>query len=168
MKKLRQAKASFTSDAPPNCDEFIRRGMFICGSPETVRQTLAHHQKDIGFNILVAMMQIGSMPGELTRKSMSLLAEKVMPHLRDPAGSFSPAFATERSEVDVPRPRRSRDVIHRLRIVWISYVNDAEALGEHMADIGVSIRYHNLNSVRLSALVGLPDQSHVTRVIRLW
>jgi hypothetical protein len=38
-------------------------------------------------------MQIGSMPGELTRKSMHLFAEKVMPHLRDPAGAESPAFA---------------------------------------------------------------------------
>ena len=50
--------------------------MFICGSPETVRQTLQHHQKDIGFNVLVAMMQIGSMPGELTRKSMTLFARE--------------------------------------------------------------------------------------------
>ncbi len=93
MKKLRAAKASFTSDKPPDCDEFIRRGMFICGSPETVRQTLEHHQKDIGFNVLVAMMQIGSMPGELTRRSMTLLAEKVMPKLRDPAGMDKPTFA---------------------------------------------------------------------------
>ena len=95
MKKIRQAKASFTSDKPPDCDAFIERGMFICGSPDTVRQTLEHHQKDIGFNVLVAMMQIGSMPGELTRKSMTLLAEKVMPLMRDPRGVASPAFATQ-------------------------------------------------------------------------
>jgi alkanesulfonate monooxygenase SsuD/methylene tetrahydromethanopterin reductase-like flavin-dependent oxidoreductase (luciferase family) len=87
MKRLRQAKASYTSDAPPDCDEFINRGMFICGSSETVRQTLEHHQKDIGFNVLVAMMQIGSMPAELTRRSMKLLAENVMPHMRDTAGA---------------------------------------------------------------------------------
>jgi len=67
--------------------------MFICGSPDTVRQTLEHHQKDIGFNVLVAMMQIGSMPSELTRKSMTLLAEKVMPKMRDATGVDSPAFA---------------------------------------------------------------------------
>ncbi len=39
------------------------------------------------------MMQIGSMPGELTRRSMTLLAEKVMPKLRDPAGMDKPTFA---------------------------------------------------------------------------
>jgi alkanesulfonate monooxygenase SsuD/methylene tetrahydromethanopterin reductase-like flavin-dependent oxidoreductase (luciferase family) len=94
MKKLRQAKASFTSDAAPDCDEFIRRGMFICGSPSTVRETLVHHQKDIGFNVLVAMMQIGSMPAEYTQKSMRLFAEKVMPPLRDPVGAPNLAFAT--------------------------------------------------------------------------
>jgi alkanesulfonate monooxygenase SsuD/methylene tetrahydromethanopterin reductase-like flavin-dependent oxidoreductase (luciferase family) len=93
MKKLRQAKASFTSDNPPDCDEFIKRGMFICGSPDTVRQTLEHHQRDIGFNVLVAMMQIGSMPGEQTRKSMTLLAEKVMPKMREATGVEGPAFA---------------------------------------------------------------------------
>jgi hypothetical protein len=69
--------------------------MFICGSPDTVRQTLELHQKDIGFNVLVAMMQIGSMPSELTRKSMTLLAEKVMPLMRDLRGVASPAFATQ-------------------------------------------------------------------------
>jgi alkanesulfonate monooxygenase SsuD/methylene tetrahydromethanopterin reductase-like flavin-dependent oxidoreductase (luciferase family) len=94
MKKLRQAKASFTSDAAPDIDEFIRRGMFICGSPDTVRETLAHHQKDIGFNVLVAMMQIGSMPAEYTQKSMRLFAQKVMPPLRDPEGAPNLAFAT--------------------------------------------------------------------------
>ncbi len=94
MKKLRAAKSSTTSEAPPDCDEYIRRGMFICGSPETVRQTLEYHQKDIGFNVLVAMMQIGSAPAELTQKSMRLFAEKVMPPLRDPAGAPKLAFAT--------------------------------------------------------------------------
>jgi len=94
MKKLRAAKSSTTSEAPPDCDEYIRRGMFICGSPETVRQTLEYHQKDIGFNVLVAMMQIGSAPAELTQRSMKLFAEKVMPPLRDPAGAPKLAFAT--------------------------------------------------------------------------
>jgi hypothetical protein len=68
--------------------------MFICGSADTVAQTLEHHQEDIGFNVLVAMMQIGSMPSDLTRKSMTLLAEKVMPRMRDSAGAVSDAFAT--------------------------------------------------------------------------
>jgi alkanesulfonate monooxygenase SsuD/methylene tetrahydromethanopterin reductase-like flavin-dependent oxidoreductase (luciferase family) len=94
MKKLRAAKSSTTSETPPDCDEYIRRGMFICGSPETVRQTLEFHQKDIGFNVLVAMMQIGSAPAELTQRSMKLFAEKVMPSLRDPAGAPKLAFAT--------------------------------------------------------------------------
>ena len=41
------------------------------------------------------MMQIGSMPNELTRRSMTLLAEKVMPKLRDPAGMDKPTLAVE-------------------------------------------------------------------------
>lgn len=87
MKRLRIAKQSTTSQAPPSCDDLIERGMFICGSADTVRETLAHYQKEIGFNILIGMMQFGTLPGDLTRNSMKLFAEKVMGPLRDEHGA---------------------------------------------------------------------------------
>ena len=36
----------------------------------------------IGFNVLVGMMQFGTLPADLTHRSMTMFAEKVMPHLR--------------------------------------------------------------------------------------
>jgi hypothetical protein len=40
------------------------------------------------------VMQIGSMPGGLTHKSVTLFTGKVMPPLRDSASAKSPSFAT--------------------------------------------------------------------------
>ena len=58
------------------------KGMFICGSPETVRQKLEHYQKDIGFGHLLTLLQFGTLPAELTRKNMELFSKEVMPHLQ--------------------------------------------------------------------------------------
>jgi alkanesulfonate monooxygenase SsuD/methylene tetrahydromethanopterin reductase-like flavin-dependent oxidoreductase (luciferase family) len=82
IKRLRAIRRGTTSDKPPTVDDFIERGMFVCGSPATVRETFAHHKKDIGFNVLVGMMQFGTLPADLTHKSMTLFAKEVMPHLR--------------------------------------------------------------------------------------
>jgi alkanesulfonate monooxygenase SsuD/methylene tetrahydromethanopterin reductase-like flavin-dependent oxidoreductase (luciferase family) len=82
IKRLREIRRGTTSDKPPTVDDFIERGMFVCGSAETVRQTFEYHQKDIGFNVLVGMMQFGTLPADLTHKSMTLFAKEVMPHLK--------------------------------------------------------------------------------------
>ncbi len=82
IKRLREIRRGTTTDKLPTCDDFIERGMFICGSAETVRETIAHHKKDIGFNVLVGMMQFGTLPADLTHKSMTLFAQDVMPYLR--------------------------------------------------------------------------------------
>jgi alkanesulfonate monooxygenase SsuD/methylene tetrahydromethanopterin reductase-like flavin-dependent oxidoreductase (luciferase family) len=54
----------------------------VVGSPETVRQRLEAYAKDVGFGTLVANFSVGNVPSELTRKSMTLFAEQVMPKLR--------------------------------------------------------------------------------------
>ena len=82
IKRLRAIRRGTTTDKPPTCDDFIERGMFICGSPETVRQTIAHHAADIGFGVIIGMLQFGTLPADLTHKSMTLFAREVMPHLR--------------------------------------------------------------------------------------
>jgi hypothetical protein len=49
-------KNSFISDRPLDCDQFIERGMFICGGPETVPPDARALPKYIGINVLVAMI----------------------------------------------------------------------------------------------------------------
>ncbi len=81
-------KAKSAIGGKQTIDDVIDKGMFICGSPETVRQKLESYQKDIGFGHLLTMLQFGTLPAELTRKNMELFATGVMPGLR--ASSAAP------------------------------------------------------------------------------
>jgi alkanesulfonate monooxygenase SsuD/methylene tetrahydromethanopterin reductase-like flavin-dependent oxidoreductase (luciferase family) len=71
----------------------IEKGVFaIVGSPETVRQKLAHYQKELGVGVVLTGCQVGDMPHAMARKSMELLAREVLPHVR----------AAEKTEVRRP------------------------------------------------------------------
>lgn len=61
----------------------IEKGVFaIVGSPETVRQKLEVHLKELGAGVLLTGCQIGKAGHEQTRRSMDLLAREVLPKLR--------------------------------------------------------------------------------------
>jgi alkanesulfonate monooxygenase SsuD/methylene tetrahydromethanopterin reductase-like flavin-dependent oxidoreductase (luciferase family) len=73
----------------------IEKGVFaIVGSPETVRQKLAQYQKELGAGVVLFGCQAGSLPHELARKSMEILAREVIPQLRSPAPPAIPAGAS--------------------------------------------------------------------------
>jgi len=69
----------------------MEKGMFICGSPATVRDRLKECHAQIGFGHLLSLLQFGTLPAELTRKNMDLYAKEVLPHLR--AATTVPAAA---------------------------------------------------------------------------
>ena len=81
MKGIAKAKVAITGGVQ-TIDDWIEKGMFICDSPDTVRQTLVERQKQIGFGQLLALLQFGTLPRDLTKASMELFARKVMPQLR--------------------------------------------------------------------------------------
>ncbi len=61
----------------------IEQGVFaIVGSPETVRQKLAHYQKELGVGVVLTGCQTGTLSHEKARKSMELLAREVLPKVR--------------------------------------------------------------------------------------
>jgi alkanesulfonate monooxygenase SsuD/methylene tetrahydromethanopterin reductase-like flavin-dependent oxidoreductase (luciferase family) len=61
----------------------VEKGVYaIVGSPETVRQKLAHYQKEVGAGVILTGCQTGTLPHELTRKSMAMLAREVLPKVR--------------------------------------------------------------------------------------
>ncbi len=61
----------------------IEEGVYaIVGSAATVRQRLAENIRRLGVGNLLGLFQLGTLPGELTRKNMRMFAEEVMPHLR--------------------------------------------------------------------------------------
>ena len=75
-------KAKSAIGGKQTIDDVIDKGMFICGSPETVRQRLEHYHGQIGFGHLLSLLQFGTLPADLTRKNMELYASAVIPHLR--------------------------------------------------------------------------------------
>lgn len=67
----------------------------LVGSPETVRDKLIEYGRLLGAGNLLGLFQLGTLPAGLTRKSMTLFAEQVMPAVRK---------AFEESRSSPPRP----------------------------------------------------------------
>jgi hypothetical protein len=62
--------------------EAIESGKVIGGSPETVRQRMEEAAKTLRVGHFVLLMQLQSMPHDLTLYNIRMFAEKVMPHIR--------------------------------------------------------------------------------------
>ena len=60
----------------------VDKGFIIAGSPDTVAERLIEACRGLRVGNLVALLQIGSMPHELTKQNLTLYAEGVMPKLR--------------------------------------------------------------------------------------
>jgi alkanesulfonate monooxygenase SsuD/methylene tetrahydromethanopterin reductase-like flavin-dependent oxidoreductase (luciferase family) len=74
--KLRKGKRT-------TMEECIELGMFVCGSPKTVRETLLERQQDVGFGNLLSQFQFGTLPHDLTMRNIEYLAGEVWPFLRE-------------------------------------------------------------------------------------
>src|SRR5208337_362368 len=85
--------------------DFIDQGYVIAGSPRTVRERLREAMKSLNCGHLMLLMQIGSMPPELVRKSTTLFAIEVMPHMRDLWSGFEDKWSPRRmaqNEIAMP------------------------------------------------------------------
>ena len=74
--------SKFQARANATIDKLIEQGIIVCGSPKTVAERIIHCQREMGFGHLMAMLQIGTQPAEMTNRSMRLFAAEVMPRLR--------------------------------------------------------------------------------------
>ncbi len=57
-------------------------GMFLCGSPATVRDQLDHYARELGIGRLLVMLQFATLPADLTARNMKLFADSVMGPIR--------------------------------------------------------------------------------------
>ena len=80
LKNVMKAKAQMFGDV--TIDQAIDLGLFVCGSPATVRQAFETHWKDMRFGNLLVSCQFGTLPADLTKKNMELFAREVMPALK--------------------------------------------------------------------------------------
>ena len=81
MMGVMQAKAAI--GGKQTIDDVIERGMFLCGSAATLREKIEKYQQEIGFGYLLPMMQFGTLPHELTKKSTEIFGKDVIPHFRE-------------------------------------------------------------------------------------
>ena len=63
--------------------KYLEQGYVIAGSPSTVRQQLVDGIRGLRVGHLMVLLQIGSMPRELTFRNTELFGRAVLPHLRD-------------------------------------------------------------------------------------
>jgi hypothetical protein len=80
MKGMAAAKAQLT--ATLDARRAIEQGMFVCGGAKTVTEALLGHARELGFGQLLVMLQFGTLPADLTRRSMERFAEDVLPALK--------------------------------------------------------------------------------------
>jgi hypothetical protein len=57
----------------------------LVGSVETVRTRLLAYVTELGLGTVLALLQFGSLPAELTARSMRLYATEVVPYVREEA-----------------------------------------------------------------------------------
>ena len=60
-------------------DDLNRLGYCFVGGVETVRRRLLDAFREMGHGLLMALLQIGDMPRDRTRRNMELFAREVMP-----------------------------------------------------------------------------------------
>ena len=60
----------------------IESGTVVAGSPKTVRAAIARMQDKTGLENVITMMQFGTMPDHLAKRSVEMFASEVMPHFR--------------------------------------------------------------------------------------
>ena len=63
-------------------DTLRKLGMAICGSPDTMVDILTERAKAFGIGHVIGWLHFGTLTPELTRKNLTLFAEKVIPRLR--------------------------------------------------------------------------------------
>ena len=63
--------------------KYVEQGYVIAGSPATVRERLAECARSLRVGHLMVLLQIGSMPKELTLRNTELFGREVLPHLRE-------------------------------------------------------------------------------------
>ena len=63
--------------------DFVDEGYVIAGSPKTVVENLRRAVEGLRVGHLMVLLQIGSMPKDLTMKNTELFAREVLPHIQD-------------------------------------------------------------------------------------
>jgi alkanesulfonate monooxygenase SsuD/methylene tetrahydromethanopterin reductase-like flavin-dependent oxidoreductase (luciferase family) len=81
QKAMRSHKRTITAGTF-TIDQLIELGIFLCGSPDTVRRRLADAHRTLGFQNFLGLMHFGTLPHDLTERNLRLFAAEVLPALQ--------------------------------------------------------------------------------------
>lgn len=74
-------------ERPEEFGPTLEMGRSVAGSPETVARLLDEQIRDTGINYVVGQFAFGTMPLEAALRSIELFGSRVMPALRERAGT---------------------------------------------------------------------------------
>ena len=86
--RINKAMDKFMTSAKTR-DQIEEGAYALVGSPQTVRDKLLHWIKYLGVGNLLSLLQLGTLPADLTIKNMTMFAREVMPALRKELNSTS-------------------------------------------------------------------------------
>jgi alkanesulfonate monooxygenase SsuD/methylene tetrahydromethanopterin reductase-like flavin-dependent oxidoreductase (luciferase family) len=84
---LAELRALVTGPRPADVREATWKRSPLIGSPETVRERLLAIVSELGIGTVLGLLQFGSLPADLTRRSMELYATEVVPWVRERAAA---------------------------------------------------------------------------------
>lgn len=82
---LAELRALVAGARPSDAKAAMWKRAPLVGSPETVRERLLAYVTELGIGTVLGLLQFGSLPGDLTRRSMELYAAEVVPWVRERA-----------------------------------------------------------------------------------
>ena len=81
LRNIRKAKSGIS--VRQTIELLMESEVIIVGSPETVREKLLNCQRKVALGNLLALLQFGTLPADLTKRNMELFSAEVMPALHE-------------------------------------------------------------------------------------
>jgi alkanesulfonate monooxygenase SsuD/methylene tetrahydromethanopterin reductase-like flavin-dependent oxidoreductase (luciferase family) len=82
LKNMRAVRRPAIQGGGISVEGLMETGIFLCGSPETVRKKLVESHRALGFQNFLAVLHFATLPRALTEKNLTLFAREVMPALQ--------------------------------------------------------------------------------------
>ncbi len=82
LKNMRAVRRPALQGGKVSIEGLMENGIFLCGSPDTVRQKLVDSHHVLGFQNFLAVLQFATLPRALTEKNLRIFAREVLPALQ--------------------------------------------------------------------------------------
>jgi hypothetical protein len=82
LKSMRSVRRPAIQGGKITIEGLMESGIFLCGSPDTIRKKLVESHRVLGFQNFLAVLQFATLPRDLTEKNLTLFAREVLPALQ--------------------------------------------------------------------------------------